>query len=67
MYYILPGELLSAACEYGVAHPPGYPLWTMMSIVAIKVLPFNPAFSVNLLTCSVAAAAALILQQTCYK
>ncbi|XP_066550557.1 transmembrane protein 260 [Amia ocellicauda] len=45
------GELITAACELGVAHPPGYPVFTLLSRLAIGLLPLSsPAHSVNLLT-----------------
>ena len=31
------GELMGAACELGVAHPPGYPLFTMLSWLGTQV------------------------------
>jgi hypothetical protein len=31
------GELLSIACTGGVAHPPGYPLWVMLSMAALAL------------------------------
>ncbi|XP_064185214.1 protein O-mannosyl-transferase TMEM260 isoform X1 [Anguilla rostrata] len=44
------GELITAACELGVAHPPGYPLFTLLSHLALVLLPFqSAAYSVNLL------------------
>ncbi|XP_023684242.2 protein O-mannosyl-transferase TMEM260 [Paramormyrops kingsleyae] len=50
------GELITAACELGVAHPPGYPLFTLLSRLAIALLsPLPPAHSVNLL-CSLLGA-----------
>ncbi|KAJ8341621.1 hypothetical protein SKAU_G00339120 [Synaphobranchus kaupii] len=45
------GELITTACELGVAHPPGYPLFTLLSRVALVLLPFqSSAYSVNLLS-----------------
>ncbi|KAJ8390873.1 hypothetical protein AAFF_G00100050 [Aldrovandia affinis] len=45
------GELITAACELGVAHPPGYPLFTLLSHLALVLLPFrSAAYSVNLLS-----------------
>ncbi|XP_029114416.1 transmembrane protein 260-like isoform X1 [Scleropages formosus] len=45
------GELITAACELGVAHPPGYPLFTLLSSLAMTFLPsVSPAHSVNLLS-----------------
>ncbi|XP_058846557.1 transmembrane protein 260-like [Acipenser ruthenus] len=44
------GELITAACELGVAHPPGYPLFTLLARLALDLLPFGlPAYRVNLL------------------
>jgi hypothetical protein len=35
------GELISAAHYFGVPHPPGYPLWTMLCGTFIKIVPFG--------------------------
>ncbi|XP_076833837.1 transmembrane protein 260 isoform X4 [Brachyhypopomus gauderio] len=44
------GELITTACELGVAHPPGYPLFTMLASLAIRLLPTaSPAHSVAVL------------------
>ena len=44
------GELITAAAKFGVAHPPGYPLWTMAGFLLSHVIPFgNLAWRVNLL------------------
>ncbi|KAG9336432.1 hypothetical protein JZ751_002779 [Albula glossodonta] len=52
------GELITAACELGVAHPPGYPLFTLLSYVKMVLLPFNSsAYCVNLLSGLLGAAA----------
>uniref|UniRef100_A0A8D0BSJ1 Transmembrane protein 260 n=1 Tax=Salvator merianae TaxID=96440 RepID=A0A8D0BSJ1_SALMN len=51
-------ELITAAYELGVAHPPGYPLFTLLAKLAIELLPFGSvAYRVNLL-CSVFGALA---------
>src|SRR5947209_11440638 len=43
-------ELITAAVTLGVAHPPGYPLFTMLGHL-FSVLPFGPIpFRVNLLS-----------------
>eukprot|EP00941_MAST-03F_sp_MAST-3F-sp1_P003939 g3939.t1 len=31
------GELLVAACNLGVPHPPGYPLWTIIAAIVIRI------------------------------
>jgi uncharacterized membrane protein YuzA (DUF378 family) len=43
------GELTAASCTLGVPHPPGYPLYTLLQYLFIKVLPFqSPAWKANL-------------------
>ncbi|XP_039994074.1 transmembrane protein 260 isoform X2 [Xiphias gladius] len=52
------GELITTACELGVAHPPGYPLFTLLARLAMYLLPsFSPAHSVNLMGSLLGAAA----------
>ncbi|XP_052001796.1 transmembrane protein 260-like [Xyrauchen texanus] len=52
------GELITAACELGVAHPPGYPLFTMLSSLMLTLLPLSsPAHSISVL-CAVFGAGA---------
>ncbi|XP_054894482.1 transmembrane protein 260 isoform X5 [Poeciliopsis prolifica] len=52
------GELITTACELGVAHPPGYPVFTLLARLSIYLLPsLSPAHSVNLM-CSLLGAAA---------
>ncbi|XP_051889316.1 transmembrane protein 260 [Pristis pectinata] len=56
------GELLTAACELGVAHPPGYPLFTLLARLAMTILPVgSPAFRVNVLNAILGAATAPLL------
>lgn len=52
------GELAVAAATLGIAHPPGYPLWTLLGRIAVLVLPGSPAFSLNLFSAACAAATA---------
>ena len=55
------GELITAAAVFGVAHPPGYPLFSMLGH-AFTWLPFgNPAMRVNLMSALCQAAAAGIV------
>ena len=35
------GELVTAAAMPGVAHPPGYPLWTILGYLFVKLIPFS--------------------------
>ncbi|XP_069571025.1 protein O-mannosyl-transferase TMEM260 [Brachyistius frenatus] len=52
------GELITTACELGVAHPPGYPLFTLLARLAMCLLPsVSPAHSVNLMSSLLGAAA----------
>ena len=44
------GELIAAAQALGVAHPPGYPLWTVLAKAALLVPLGEPAFRTNLLS-----------------
>ncbi|XP_018417899.1 PREDICTED: transmembrane protein 260 [Nanorana parkeri] len=60
------GELITAAYELGVAHPPGYPLFTLLAKAAMVLVPVGSlAYRVNLL-CGLfgAAAAALLFSAT---
>ncbi|XP_009994773.1 PREDICTED: transmembrane protein 260 [Chaetura pelagica] len=62
------GELITAAYELGVAHPPGYPLFTLLAKLATGLLPFgSPACRVNLLCSLVGAAAASLLFYTVFR
>ncbi|XP_064600892.1 protein O-mannosyl-transferase TMEM260-like [Liolophura sinensis] len=56
------GELVTSAHEVGVAHPPGYPLFTMTAKVIIEMLPMsNVAWRVNLLNAIYSATSAGLL------
>lgn len=45
------GEFMVTAIDFGVAHPPGYPLFTTLSYLAMKLVPFGtPAWRVSLLS-----------------
>lgn len=53
------GELISAAWCFGVPHPPGYPLWTMLCGAFVHLLPFGEeAWRANLFSAVGSAAAA---------
>lgn len=57
------GELIVSAFELGVAHPPGYPLFTILSKIMMTIIPFrSPAWRVNLLNAVFSAAASCFLQ-----
>ncbi|XP_043930364.1 transmembrane protein 260 isoform X2 [Protopterus annectens] len=62
------GELITASYELGVAHPPGYPLFTLLATLAIKAFPLGSvAYRVNLLSGLLGAAAASLLYYTAYR
>ena len=43
------GELITGAADFGVPHPPGYPLWTMSGFLFSHLVPFGGvAWRVNL-------------------
>ncbi|KAM8921271.1 protein O-mannosyl-transferase TMEM260 [Pelodytes ibericus] len=59
------GELITAAYELGVAHPPGYPLFTLLAKVAMLSVPLGSmAYRVNLLCALFGAVAASLLFYT---
>ncbi|MFH0964075.1 MAG: DUF2723 domain-containing protein [Planctomycetota bacterium] len=60
------GEFISAAWTWGVCHPPGYPLYTLLGKLATVLFPFGSiAFRVNLLSailgCLAAGALSLLV------
>lgn len=57
------GELIVAAYDLGVAHPPGYPLFTLLGQAATWLPAGSVAWRVNLLTAILAAAAAAVLMR----
>lgn len=50
-------ELITAAAVSGVAHPPGYPLYTLTSSLAMQLFPGEPPFIANVWACVCGAAA----------
>ena len=65
MYRTVPGgdsgELIVAGCTAGVAHPPGYPTYTMLAILFHQVLaPWgSPAWRINMLSVVLSTACAV--------
>jgi hypothetical protein len=56
------GELIAAAKTLGIAHPPGYPLYTMLGHLWIALVPIGSvATRMNLLSAVCAAGAAMLL------
>jgi hypothetical protein len=56
------GELIAAAATFGVAHPPGYPLYVLLAGAWLRLVPLgSPAFRLDLLSALAMAAAAGVL------
>jgi hypothetical protein len=56
------GELIMVSCQLGLAHPPGYPTFTLLGHAAVRWLPFDqPAFALNFLCLTLGAFAAMYL------
>ena len=56
------GELITGAADFGVPHPPGYPLWTMSGWLFSHLVPFgDAAWRVNLQSAVFGAIANAIL------
>ena len=58
------GELVAETCHLGTAHPPGYPLYTIVSHAWIRLLDLTktsstPATDINVLSC-------ILGSMTCY-
>ena len=58
------GELIAAAAEHGVAHPPGYPLYTMLTAAAAALPIGTVAWRANAASALFAAIAAALLAFT---
>lgn len=53
------GELATAAAKLGIAHPPGFPVWTLLGRVAtLAGNPAHPVVALNVFSALAAAAAA---------
>lgn len=57
------GELIVSAQEFGVAHPPGYPLFTILTKIFITLIPFGSiAWRANLMNALFSVLASVFLQ-----
>lgn len=55
-------DMASAALTLGVAHPPGYPLYSVLGHLWLTVFPWgNPAYRLAVLSCLAAAGAVLFI------
>lgn len=59
------GELQVVAAQLGVAHPPGFPLYTIMAHAVTRLLPFvSPAYAVNLFSAVTSALTVAVVYMT---
>jgi tetratricopeptide (TPR) repeat protein len=59
------GEMATAALHFGVMHPSGYPLWTILAGIWSHLIPFgNGSFKINLFSGLCTAAAAGVFSLT---
>ncbi|HMN23969.1 MAG TPA: DUF2723 domain-containing protein [Ignavibacteriaceae bacterium] len=59
------GELAAVQCTLGIAHPTGYPIYTMLGyLFSLLPLPFSKIFQMNLLAAIYCAAAVTIFSIT---
>src|SRR3972149_12223586 len=67
VYFGDSGEFITAAATLGIAHPPGYPLYTMLAHL-FTYLPFgNLAFRVNLFSAVTSSLTAVVVYLICLK
>ena len=55
------GELISACAAGGIAHPPGYPLYTCLGFLLCKISPLSPALTMNLFSVICSSLASFLL------
>jgi hypothetical protein len=63
------GELIIAACKQGIAHPPGYPSFTVLYGLVIYLSSYfsiTAAYSSNLLSCFLASLCGYYIYSTVY-
>lgn len=62
------GEFQLVGATLGLAHPPGFPLYTLLAYASAQLpLPFSPAYKINLLSAVLAAATLLLLYRASYR
>ncbi len=59
------GELIAAAYTFGVAHPPGYPLWCILARAFCLIPSSSPAWSINLMSSVFGSLTAGVLYLIC--
>ncbi len=55
------GDLITAAWNWGIPHPPGYPLYTLLGRLFLSIPWGEPAWRMNLLSAVAGAAAAALV------
>lgn len=55
------GELASVATSLGIAHPTGYPLFTLVGYLWANILPWAPIYNLNLMAAFATAASSMML------
>lgn len=61
VYFTDSGELASVASSLGIAHPTGYPLFTLVGHLWSGLLPWSPVYNLNLMAAVATAASALFI------
>ena len=62
------GDFIISAYHFGVAHPPGYPLYVTIGYIWMRILPFGtPAYKLNLLTSIIGGVAAFVVYITTFR
>ncbi|MBN1874520.1 MAG: DUF2723 domain-containing protein [Anaerolineae bacterium] len=61
------GEFQLVAARWGIAHPPGYPLYTILSGLCARLIPLrNVLFRINLLSAVLAATTLCLIAEAVY-
>lgn len=55
------GELASVATSLGIAHPTGYPLFTLLGYLWANLLPWAPIYNLNLMAAFATAASSMFM------
>lgn len=55
------GELASVATSLGIAHPTGYPLFTLLGYLWANLLPWAPIYNLNLMAAFATAASSMFI------
>lgn len=61
VYFTDSGELASVATSLGIAHPTGYPLFTLVGYLWANILPWSPIYNLNLMAAFATAASSMFL------